>query len=236
MTTADARDPREDRAALEGLLGPAEAIETHLLHWTSTRFPGGDDARSGLPYDADRHEAVYYHHDPTSGLRAMIALHATVLGPGLGGARWQPYADIGEALTDVLRLSAAMTAKMGVSGLDCGGGKAVIVGDPTTKTTDQLAAYGRFVERLHGHYVTGTHVGTTLDELPKIAQQTSHIVGLSPTGDVVKDTAEPTVLNGMRAALRAVFGDGSLGGASHRCHRRGQGRRGGDAPGHRRGR
>ncbi len=141
-----------------------------------------------------------------------IARHSTVLGPALGGARWQPYADIGEALTDVLRLSAAMTAKMGVSGLDCGGGKAVIVGDPTTKTTDQLAAYGRFVERLHRRYVTGTDVGTTLGELPRIAQQTSHIVGLSPTGEVVKDTAEPTVrtvLNGMRAALHAVFGDGS---------------------------
>ena len=215
MATTDAPDPLEDRLALEGLLGAAEQLDEHLWRWTSTRLPGGDGERSGRPYDPDRHEAVYYHHDPPSGLRALIAVHSSVLGPALGGARWQPYEDVGAALTDVLRLSAAMTAKMAVSGLDCGGGKAVIIGDAAAKTPEQLAAYGRFVERLGGRYVTGTDVGTTLDELPLIAAHTSRVVGMSPAGEVVKDTAEPTVrtvLHGMRASLQAVFGDGSLAG------------------------
>ena len=127
MAATDAPDPVEDRRVLEGVLGPAKALDAHLLRWTSTQLPGGDGARAGGPYDPEHHEAVYYHHDPPSGLRALIALHSTVLGPGLGGARWQPCADVDEALTDVLRLSAAMTAMTAVSGLDCGGGKAVII-------------------------------------------------------------------------------------------------------------
>ena len=196
-------DPRfrEDRAALEELLGPAEELDADLLRWTGTRMPGGDGARRGRPYDPDGHEAVYYHHDTASGLRALVALHSSVLGPGFGGARW--------------RLSAAMTAKSAVAGLDYGGGKAAIVGDPAAKTPGQLAAYGRFVERLGGRYVTTTDVGTTLDDLRAIARETDHISGVARGGRHDVDTSEPTartVINGMHAACEFAFGNSSLAG------------------------
>ena len=206
---------QEDRAALEGLLGPAEELDADLLRWTATRAPGGDGARIGLPYDPDRHEAVYYHHDAVSGLRALVAVHSTVLGPGFGGARWRPYEQIGEALIDVLRLSAAMTAKSAVAGVDYGGGKAAIVGDPAAKTPELLAAYGRFVERLGGRYITTTDVGTTLDDLRAIAKQTQHIAGVARGGQHDVDTSEPTartVINGMHAACEFAFGNSSLAG------------------------
>ncbi|MYB41013.1 MAG: Glu/Leu/Phe/Val dehydrogenase [Chloroflexi bacterium] len=204
---------QEDRAALEGLLGPAEELAADLLLWTSTRAPDGDGARAGLPYDPDRHEAVYYHHDVASGLRALVSLHSTVLGPGLGGARWRPYEHIGEALIDVLRLSAAMTAKSAVAGVDYGGGKAAIVGDPAAKTPELLAAYGRFVERLGGRYITTTDVGTTLDDLRAIARETDHLAGVARGGQHDVDTSEPTartVINGMHAACEFAFGNSLL--------------------------
>ena len=205
----------DDRAELEGLLGPAAELDTDTLHWTGLRLPGAGEPRRGRAYDPSIHEAVWYCRDARSGLRALIALHSSVLGPGLGGARWRPYADAAEALTDVLRLSAAMTAKSAAAGLDYGGGKAAVIGDGAAKTPELLAAYGRFVERLGGRYVTTTDVGTTTEDLDLIADHTRHIVGLSParggSGDTSVLTAR-TVLNGMRAALRAAFGDGALSG------------------------
>ncbi len=214
MSSASSRPGfQEDRAALEGLLGPAGELDADLLRWTATRAPGGDGARTGLPYDPDSHEAVYYHHDAASGLRALVALHSSVLGPGFGGARWRPYEQISEALIDVLRLSAAMTAKSAVAGLDYGGGKAAIVGDPAAKTPELLAAYGRFVERLGGRYITTTDVGTTLDDLRAIAKQTQHLAGVARGGRHDVDTSEPTartVINGMHAACEFAFGNSLL--------------------------
>ena len=190
-------------------------LDGDLLRWTGTRMPGGDGARLGRPYDPDGHEAVYYHHDAPSGLRALVALHSTVLGPGFGGARWRPYEEIGEALIDVLRLSAAMTAKSAGAGIDYGGATAAIVGDAAAKPPEQLAAYGRFVERLGGRYVTTTDVGTTLDDLRVIAQHTSQIAGVARGGGHDVDTSEPTartVINGMHAACEFAFGNSLLAG------------------------
>ena len=239
MKNASGPGFQDDRAALEGLLGRAEQLDADLLRWTATRTPGGDAARLGRPYDPDSHEAVYYHHDPASGLRALVALHSTVLGPGFGGARWRAYENIGEALIDVLRLSAAMTAKSAVAGLDYGGGKAAIVGDGAAKTPGQLAAFGRFVERLGGRYVTTTDVGTTLGDLQQIARETAHIAGVARGREHDVDTSEPTartVVNGMHAACEFAFGDGSLEGRRVVRRGHGQGRRQGGAPRRRRGR
>ena len=207
--------PQNDRLELERLLGPAEERGSDTLHWTRARLPDAGAGPSVGAYDAERHEAVYYHYDPESGLRALIAIHSSVLGPALGGTRWYPYDRAGEALIDVLRLSAAMTAKAAVAGLEVGGGKAAVIGDAAAKTPAQLAAYARFIGRLEGRYITTTDVGTTMADLDAFAEQTRHVVGTSPgsggSGDTSELTAQ-TVLTGMRAALLAAFGDGSLAG------------------------
>lgn len=160
-----------------------------------------------------RHEQVIFHYDAATGLRAIVAIHSTALGPALGGARWQPYATEDEALVDVLRLSIGMTEKSAVAGLDVGGGKAVVIGDPDHKTPEQLEAFGRFVESLGGRYITTTDVGTTMAEMDIVARSTQHVVGTSAdiggSGDTSVLTAV-TVMHGMRAALRVAFGDESL--------------------------
>ena len=119
----------------------------------------GSDKESGSMTDvfelSPEHEQVVFCNDPATGLRAIIALHNTALGPGLGGTRFYPYASTDAAVRDVLALSRGMTYKNSLAGLDLGGGKAVIIGDPATdKTPELLRAYGRFVESLGGRYVT----------------------------------------------------------------------------------
>ena len=206
---------RADRATLEGLLGPAEASGDGALRWTDARLRGDPRDRAGAAYDPGRHEEVVYRRDPATGLRAIVAVHSTALGPSLGGTRWYPYADAGEALRDVLRLSSAMTAKAAAAGLDLGGGKAAVIGDPAGRTREQLAAYAALVERLEGRYVTTTDVGTTTADVDALMEWTSHVVGASPERGGSGDTSEltgATVMHGMRAALRAAFGDGSLAG------------------------
>ena len=107
------------------------------------------------------HEQVVFCQDPASGLKAIIAIYSTALGPALGGTRFYPYADEDAALIDVLNLSRGMAYKAAVAGLDLGGGKAVIIGDPQVdKTEALLRAYGRFVQSLHGRYYTACDVGT----------------------------------------------------------------------------
>ncbi len=155
------------------------------------------------------HESVHVRHDERSGLRAIVAIHSTVLGPSLGGTRWYPYPSEDEALEDVLRLSSAMTAKAAVAGLDLGGGKAVVIGDPHAKTPAQLEAYARFIDDLGGRYVTTTDVGTTTAEMDTIRGLTPHVVGVSPSLGGGGDTSELTALTiteGMRAALDVAFG------------------------------
>ena len=120
--------------------------------------------QDGTP--GDGHEQVVLCHDRASGLKAIIAIHSTALGPALGGTRFHPYASEEEALQDALRLSRGMTYKNALAGLDLGGGKAVIIGDPAArpraaiKTEALLRAYGRFVQSLAGRYITACDVGT----------------------------------------------------------------------------
>ena len=127
------------------------------------------------------HEQVVFCTDPDTGLRAIIALHDTALGPGLGGTRFHPYASMDQALADVLRLSRAMTSKNAVAGLDHGGGKGVILGDPNRdKTPELLRAYGRFVESLGGRYVTACDVGTYVADMDVVGESTRWATGCSP--------------------------------------------------------
>ena len=126
------------------------------------------------------HEQVVHVQDPRSGLRAIIAVHSTALGPGLGGTRFHPYASEDDALEDVLRLSRAMSYKNALAGLDHGGGKAVIIGDPATdKSEALLRAYGRFVQSLGGRYVTACDVGTYVTDMDVVARECRWVTGRS---------------------------------------------------------
>ncbi|HZP11525.1 MAG TPA: Glu/Leu/Phe/Val dehydrogenase dimerization domain-containing protein [Nevskiaceae bacterium] len=128
----------------------------------------------------DSHELIAFRHDRDSGLKAIIAVHNTRLGPGLGGCRMWPYADEGEALTDVLRLSRGMTYKAALAGLPQGGGKSVILGDPRREKTEaMMRAMGRFVQTLSGKYIVAEDSGTNVDDIKLMAQETSHVGGLA---------------------------------------------------------
>jgi leucine dehydrogenase len=140
------------------------------------------------------HEQVVFISDERVGLRAIIAIHSTKLGPALGGCRMHPYADEASALRDVLRLSRGMTFKAAAAGLGLGGGKSVILGDPRkSKTPDLLRAMGMAVNRLGGRYITAEDVGTTVDDFAWVRQSTRHVVGLPEalggTGDPSPTTA-----------------------------------------------
>jgi len=153
----------------------------------------------------NEHEQIVVCHDERSGLRAIIGLHDTTLGPGLGGIRMWSYATDEAALTDVLRLSEGMTYKNSLAGLNLGGGKTVVVGDPRTeKTPEQFQALGRFIDRLGGAYLAAEDVGTTTDDAEQVATQTRFITGLpvekGGSGDPSPMTAWGVVC-GMRAAL-----------------------------------
>jgi leucine dehydrogenase len=160
------------------------------------------------------HEQVTMYSDPETGLRGIIAIHDTTLGPSCGGARMWPYASEADALTDALRLSQAMTYKAAAAGLNLGGGKGVIIGDPRTdKTEGLLRAWGRFVDTLGGRYLTTTDVGTTSRDLESIHQETQHVVGLDVTLGGSGDTSIMTGLGiymGMRACAADVWGSDSL--------------------------
>jgi leucine dehydrogenase len=158
----------------------------------------------------DNHELVAYHHDPKSGLRAIIAVHSTALGKGLGGCRMWPYADEDEALTDVLRLSRGMTYKAALAGLPQGGGKSVILGDPRRdKTPEMMRAMGRFVDTLGGRYVVAEDSGTSVPDIKLMAEHTRHVGGLTDanaaaagrSGDPSPSTAYGTFV-GIKAAVR----------------------------------
>ena len=162
--------------------------------------------------ELDGYEVVGHWRDREAGLEALCAIHSTQRGPAIGGARWQPYEDRDAALTDVLRLSEAMTLKSAAAQLPFGGGKAVVIGDPTAKTEAQLRSYARFVDQFEGQYLTTTDVGTTTDEIDLLAQWTPYVVGTSAgSGDTSALTAV-TVLAGIGAALAALDGDPSAAG------------------------
>jgi leucine dehydrogenase len=160
------------------------------------------------------HEQVVFCQDDTVGLRAIIAIHSTVLGPALGGVRMWPYASSDEALHDVLRLAQAMTYKAAVSGLPLGGGKAVIIGDPRrVKTKDLLRAFGRAVEELNGRYLTAEDVGMTVADMEIVRKETTHVLGTSEkaggSGDPSHLTAKG-VAYAIETCLKEVYGDPSV--------------------------
>jgi leucine dehydrogenase len=158
----------------------------------------------------DSHELVAYHADPVSGLRAIIAVHSTKLGKGLGGCRMWPYHDEDEALTDVLRLSRGMTYKAAMAGLAQGGGKSVILGDPRRdKTPAMMRAMGRFVDTLGGKYVVAEDSGTSVADIRLMAETTRHVGGLTDaaaqargrSGDPSPSTAYGTFV-GIQASVK----------------------------------
>jgi valine dehydrogenase (NAD+) len=162
------------------------------------------------------HEQVVFCHDPASGLRAIIAIHSTALGPGLGGTRFYPYASTADAVRDVLNLSRGMTYKNALAGLDLGGGKAVIIGDPNRdKTEALLRAYGRFVQSLNGRYFTACDVGTYCDDMDVVARECDFVTGRTLARGGAGDSSVLTaygVFQGMRASAEAVWGEPTLSG------------------------
>ena len=165
---------------------------------------------------AHPHEQVVFCHDPASGLKAIIGLYSTALGPGLGGTRFYPYASEADALTDVLALSQGMAYKNALAGLDLGGGKAVIIGDPQAdKSEALLRAYGRFVESINGRYFTACDVGTFSPDMDVIARETSYVTGRTVEHGGAGDSSVLTafgVYQGMRASAEHVWGTTSLAG------------------------
>ncbi len=163
---------------------------------------------------ADGYEQVVFCQDRATGLRAIVAIHSTSLGPALGGTRFYPYPDEDAALEDVLRLARGMTYKAAAAGLDLGGGKAVIIGDPaTTKSEGLLRAYGRFVDSLGGRYVTAEDVGTSQADMDLIRRETRHVTGVSVelggSGDPSAATAYGVVA-AMRAVSQRLWGETAL--------------------------
>ena len=158
----------------------------------------------------DSHEEVVFVSDPACGLRAIIALHSTVLGPAIGGCRILPYADDRSALRDVLRLSRGMAYKAAVADVPFGGGKAVVIADPTTqKSSELLHALGRFIDGLGGRYVTGEDVGTTAADMVEIRRSTSHVMGLPKENGGSGDPSPRTALGcfvGIEASADHVWG------------------------------
>ena len=162
------------------------------------------------------HEQVVYCQDEPSGLRAIIAIYSTALGPGLGGTRFYPYADEDAALADVLNLSRAMAYKNALAGLDLGGAKAVIIGDPDkVKSEALLRAYGRFVESLNGRYITACDIGTYSEDMDIVARECRFVTGRTVPNGGAGDSSVLTafgVFQGMRAAAEHVWGSTSLDG------------------------
>jgi leucine dehydrogenase len=162
----------------------------------------------------DQYEEVVFFHDPPTGLRAIVAIHSTRLGPALGGCRFYPFPSEDDALRDVLRLAKGMTYKAAAAGLDLGGGKAVIIGDPKRiKTEELLRAYGRFIESLGGRYITAEDIGTARDDMDIIRRETRYVTGISPelggSGDPSPVTAYGVYL-GMIACAEEAWREQSL--------------------------
>ena len=170
----------------------------------------------GYP-DFDAHEALHFVTDEKSGLRAIIAMHSTHLGPAAGGTRFWHYADDSEALTDALRLSRGMSYKNSMAGLPLGGGKAVILADKDrTKTPEMLSAFGRAVQSLGGKYVTAEDVGISGADITQISTETKFIAGLPVEGGEVGGDPGPHtslgVFLGIKAAVKRALGKDSLNG------------------------
>jgi valine dehydrogenase (NAD+) len=177
---------------------------------TAPAYP--QDAAAHTPRGG--HEQVVFCQDPQTGLRAIIAIYSTALGPGLGGTRFFPYPTEDAALADVLNLSRAMAYKNALADLDLGGGKAVIIGDPAKhKSEALLRAYGRFVESLGGRYITACDIGTFSDDMDVVARECRHVTGRTLLNGGGGDSSILTaigVFHGMRAAAEHTWGSDSL--------------------------
>ena len=162
------------------------------------------------------YEKVVFCNDNDSGLRAIIAIHDTTLGPALGGVRMLPYATEEEALEDVLRLSRGMTYKAAVSGVDLGGGKSVIIGDARSgKNPALLRAMGRFVNTMGGEYIAGQDIGTNSHDMAVIRGATRHVACVNESAGGAGDPSRTTAYGvscGIRAVLKATNGSDSIGG------------------------
>ena len=165
-------------------------------------------------YFYNEHEKILFCNDSKSNLKAIIAVHNTKLGPGLGGCRMWNYQNENEALIDVLRLSRGMTYKASITGLNLGGGKAVIIGNSKTeKTKEMMESFGEFVESLHGKYITAEDVGMTPSDMQIISTKTSHVVGtpkeMGGSGDPSIVTAYGVYM-GIKGAAKFRWGNDSL--------------------------
>lgn len=161
------------------------------------------------------HEQVVFCHDANSGLKAIIAIHNTTLGPALGGTRLWSYQSSEDAVIDALRLSRGMTYKNAISGLNIGGGKAVIIADPSMKSEALWRRYGRFVNSLNGKYITAEDVNTNTADMEYIALETKFVTGVPEyaggSGDPSPFTAKGVYM-GMKASAKKVYGGDSLNG------------------------
>ncbi|CAM5203875.1 Leucine dehydrogenase OS=Ureibacillus acetophenoni OX=614649 GN=SAMN05877842_102103 PE=3 SV=1 [Ureibacillus acetophenoni] len=160
------------------------------------------------------YEQLVFCQDQTSGLKAIIAIHDTTLGPALGGVRMWPYQTEEQAVEDALRLARGMTYKNAAAGLNLGGGKTVIIGDPfKDKNEEMFRALGRFIQGLNGRYITAEDVGTTVSDMDLIHEETNYVTGISPTfgssGNPSPVTAYGVYL-GMKASVKEAFGSDSL--------------------------
>ena len=184
--------------------------------WANARTAPEPDGSTGAEVWSAGHEQVVFCHDAPTGLHAIIAIYSTALGPALGGTRFHPYPTTAAALADVLALSEAMAYKNALAGLDHGGGKAVIVGDPrTAKTEAVLRAYGRFVDSLGGRYITACDVGTYVRDMDVVARESRFVTGRSEADGGAGDSSVLTafgVFQGLRAAAAVRWGRAELAG------------------------
>jgi leucine dehydrogenase len=167
----------------------------------------------------DAHEQVVFGHDAATGLKAIIAIHSTTLGPAAGGCRMWPYPSTAEAVADVLRLSRGMSYKNALAGLKFGGGKAVIIADGRkAKSPELFEAFGRFVDSLGGRYVTAEDIGTTTADMESVARSTRYVAGLGRApGEAGGDPGPKTALGvylGIKAAVKFRLGRDALSGTS----------------------
>jgi leucine dehydrogenase len=163
----------------------------------------------------DQHEALHFVQDPDTGLKAIIAIHSTALGPAAGGCRRWNYASDADALTDALRLSRGMTYKNAVAGLEFGGGKSVILADDAApKTPELFHAFGRAVESLGGKYITAEDVGCSVEDMRHVNKETNYVSGLAHSGDNAGGDPSPLtaigVFLGIEAAVKFRLGADSL--------------------------
>lgn len=165
----------------------------------------------------DNHQNVVFMDDAETGLQAIIAIHNTNLGPAVGGCRMFPYASKSEALEDVLRLSRGMTYKSALAGLPMGGGKAVIIGDPSSqKTPAMLRKMGQFIESLNGQYISAEDSGTSVSDLKLISKETAHVLGVNEEQEFGGDPSPLTahgIFCGIQASVEYKFGRSSLNGS-----------------------